>query len=489
MPTQATSPPNAARLVFPALRWSAATGYALDDPAVTRALEFGVGGFLFFGGTAEAAASATEELRRRAGRPLLFGADLERGAGQQFEGCTPLPPAMALATLGPDVVREAARITAREASALGVRWIYAPLADVAVEPENPIVGTRALGREVAEVVPRVVAWVAGAMDGGVAPCLKHFPGHGRTTEDSHRTLPVVDADADQLRAELEPFRAGIAEGAPSVMTAHVAFPALDPDGGRGRPATRSRAIVEGLLRGELGFDGVVATDALIMEGIGPDPAEAGALAVDAGVDVLLYPPDAEGQVRALADAVGAGRLRAARVAEAVRRVDALVGAYGPPLGADVDRVEHRRLARRWARATLETPGGWPIRGTDLHLVEVDDDLGGPYPPPSRAPFRDALRDRGIRLRVDPHDPLTPTVVAVFAEPRGWKGRAGLSQESREKVRSAVGRARARGAPAGVVLFADPRLGAELPSGVPVLAAWGGEVLMQEAAAEELRTRC
>ncbi len=211
--------------------------------------------------------------------------------------------------------------------------------------------------------------------------------------------------------------------------------------------------------------------------------------LDAGVDVLLYPPDAEGQVRALADAVGAGRLRAARVAEAVRRVDALVGAYGPPLGADVDRVEHRRLARRWARATLETPGGWPIRGTDLHLVEVDDDLGGPYPPPSRAPFRDALRDRGIRLRVDPHDPLTPTVVAVFAEPRGWKGRAGLSQESREKVRSAVGRARARGAPAGVVLFADPRLGAELPSGVPVLAAWGGEVLMQEAAAEELRTRC
>lgn len=489
MSKRASTPPSAAGVVFPALRWSDAIGYGLDEPSVTRALDVGVGGFLFFGGTAEAAAAATAELRHRAGRTLLFGADLERGAGQQFEGCTPLPPALALASLGPDVVREAARMTAREATSLGVRWIYAPLADVAVEPENPIVGTRALGREVAEVTPRVVAWVAGALDGGGAPCLKHFPGHGRTTEDSHATLPVVDAEADELRAELAPFREGIAEGAPSVMTAHVAYPALDPDGGRRRPATRSAAIIDGLLRGELGFDGVVATDALIMEGIGPDPAEAGALAVAAGVDALLYPPDVDAQVRALTEAVGAGHLAPDRLAGAVRRVEALAQRFAHPLGSDPDLVEHRRLARRWARATLEAPGGWPIRGTAVHLVEVDDDLGGPYPPPSRAPFRDGLRQRGMSLRVDPHDPTTPTVIAVFAEPRGWKGRAGLSDEARERVRSAVGRARARGAPAGVVLFADPRLEAELPVGVPVIAAWGGEPLMQEAAAEELRSRC
>jgi beta-glucosidase-like glycosyl hydrolase len=489
MATHPSRPRNGAALVFPALRWSSERGYALDDPAVVAALQAGVGGFLFFGGEAEAVRSATAELRSRAGRPLLFGSDLERGAGQQFEGCTSLPPALALASLGPDVVREAARITAREAGALGVRWLYAPVADVAIERDNPIVGTRAFGTEVAEAAPRVAAWVAGALEGGGAPCLKHFPGHGRTVEDSHATLPVVDAPADRLLEELGPFRAGLAEGAPSVMTAHVAFPTLDPEGGRRLAATRSRVIIQGLLRGELGFQGVVATDALIMGGIGPEPAEAGALAVAAGVDALLYPPDVEAQVAALDRAVASGSLTVQRLDASAERIASLTTRFGHVLRGEWDGVEHRRLAKRWAQAVLQAPVRWPVRGTDLHLVMVDDDLGGPYLPPSRDPFVEGLRQRGIQLRTDPHDPVTPTVVAVFAEPRGWKERAGLSADARERIRSALGRTNARGAAAGVVLFGDPRLADQLPADVAVIGAWGGGVLMQEAAAEELRHRC
>lgn len=485
------SPPTrqGASLVFPALRWSAERGYGLDDPSVERVLAAGVGGFLFFGGEAESAAAATAELHQRAGRALLFGADLERGAGQQFDGCTSLPPAMALATLGPEVVREAARMTALEAAVLGVRWLYAPVADVAVERDNPIVSTRAFGREVADVVPRVAAWVAGALEGGGAPCLKHFPGHGRTTEDSHATLPVVYAPAERLRAEWAPFEAGLAEGAPSVMTAHVAFPELDPAGGARLPATRSRTIVQGLLRGDLGFGGVVATDALIMDGIGPDPGQAGAHAVAAGVDALLYPPDVDAQLAALDEALAAGALPADRLEAARERVAALTARFGGALPVRFDGVEHRRLAKRWARATLQTTGGWPVRGTGVHLVIVDDDVGGPYPPPSRSPFREGLLHRGFQLRTDPHDPVTPTVVAVFAEPRGWKGRAGLSAAAREAVRSALGRAHARGAPAGVILFGDPLLAEQVPPGTAIMEAWGGEALMQEAVAEELRSRC
>jgi hypothetical protein len=125
----------------------------------------------------------------------------------------------------------------------------------------------------------------------------------------------------------------------------------------------------------------------------------------------------------------------------------------------------------------------------MHLVVVDDDEGGPYPAPSRAPLREGLRRRGIQLRTDPHDAATATLVAVFADPRGWKGRAGLSDRAVAAVRSALTRARARGAPAGVVLFGDPLLAEEIPPEVPVLCAWGGEALMQDAAAEEIRSRC
>jgi beta-glucosidase-like glycosyl hydrolase len=476
-----------ARLVFPALRWSPTGGYGVDDPAVERWLAAGVGGFLVFGGVADEAEATLAELSARAERPLIYGADLERGAGQQLAGCTPLPPAMALASLGPDVVREAAALTAREAASVGIRWLFAPVADVAVEPDNPIVATRALGRDPASAAAGVTAWVEGALAEGGIPCLKHFPGHGRTTEDSHETMPTVDAPLEDLEAELEPFRAGLAAGAPSVMTAHVAFPAFDPSG---RPATRSRVILKERLRQSLGFEGVIATDALIMGAIGSGPDEGALEPLEAGVDALLYPPEPDAVLAALVQAEASGRLSPSVLRAATDRVDALVrraAASEGGRGPDRSRADDLERARGWAEAAARVPDAWPCHAGRLKLEIVDDDVGGPYDPPPREPLVRALSEAGLRTVGESSDD-GPLVIAVFADPRGWKGRAGLSAEAADRVAAMVAVARAAARPTGIALFGDPVRASDLPAGVPVLDGWGGEWLMQEAVAALISRR-
>jgi beta-glucosidase-like glycosyl hydrolase len=456
-----------------------------------------VQGFILFGGTASAAREAADALQAQAGQGVILGADLERGAGQQFRGATPLPPLAALAALEDlEVIRAAGALTGREAVALGIPWVFAPVADLAVEPDNPIVGTRAFGGEAGQVARQVSAWCEGCMSAGAIPCVKHFPGHGRTRTDSHAELPVVEASRATLEAtDLLPFRAAVAAGVPSVMTAHVAYPALDPTG---RAATRSAPLLQGLLRDRMGFGGVVVTDALIMKGAG-DPASAAVEALAAGADLLLYPPDSLDLEAILRGGSEPGRLTAelrsrsrARVATLVAQGavgrggehgaaswtgDAAEGGGGPR--REWGRPEDRALARSWAMAAMKDRGWRGRLGSRLSLTLVDDDLGGPYPPPSREDFRATLRARGVEVTVE--DPAAPGLLCIFAEPRAWKGRAGLSPESRSRVRR--WHEAFPGAPA--VVFGGPRILADLPPGLPALLAWGGEPLMQEAAALRL----
>ncbi len=218
-----------ARLVFPVLRWGSR---APDEvwPDVRAALDLGVGGFVVFGGSMIAMKELVGRALEHAGRPVLFAADLERGAGQQLEGATPLPPPAALASLTDRGLLEAARMTAEEAASAGIGWVLAPMADLDVEPANPIVGTRSFGADPAAVAHVVRVWVRTAQDEGVHACAKHFPGHGRTTADSHAELPVVGATRGDLDADLTPFRAAIEAGVRTIMMAHVVYPHLDPSG-------------------------------------------------------------------------------------------------------------------------------------------------------------------------------------------------------------------------------------------------------------------
>jgi hypothetical protein len=262
------------------------------------------------------------------------------------------------------------------------------------------------------------------------------------------------------------------------MTAHVAYPAIDPVG---RPATLSRAIVSGLLREELGFRGLVVTDALVMAGVlgsGADEAQAAVAALAAGCDALLYPADLE-RVAAALESAG----DRAQLARATRRVDDAARRAALPRPDEWGRAEDREWARDVAARALRVVRGTPApAGRRVDLITVDDDLGGPYPPGPRTPFPAGLTASGLEVR-ETAAPAQPAVIALYADIRGWKGRPHVSTAARERV----ARALAVRPDATVVLFGHPRLAAEVP-GDAVLVAWSGDVVMQEAAAHWLGDR-
>lgn len=473
----------ATALLLPAIRCDASQGFDGERAAIAKALALGVGGFILFGGDQERVRALTKELRQKSRVPLLIAADLERGAGQQFSGATGLPPLAAIASLGDvDAVRRAARLTAREARTLGLNWDLAPVCDLDIVPENPIVGTRSLGSDAKRVALLAHAWIQACQAEGVLACAKHFPGHGRTRTDSHVGLPVVDASrAELIEHDLAPFRAAIEAGVAGVMTAHVSYPALDASGA---PATMSREMLQWLLRQQMRFDGLIVTDAMIMEGaIAQHGEEEAAInALDAGCDLLLYPKDLDAVAAAIDRAVATHRLDTARIQASLRRRlkwaqwSSPPNEYRRPSGTDV--LWGAQLADRVIQAVHGAP---PAMKAPLDVVIVDDDLGGPYPPPSRETLLDALFDAGWKARrLEKFDPASSndSVVALFGETRGWKGRVGYSDEAIQAVRAAC-EARPN---ATVIQFAHPRLAIQLRFARCVVSAWGGEAAMQSAAA-------
>src|SRR4029077_14871239 len=254
--------------------------------------------------------------------PLLFAADFERGTAMRLENGTSFPHAMAVAATGrPEDAYAVGRITAAEARAVGVHWIFAPVADVNSNPDNPIINVRSFGEDPRRVSAFVEAYVRGVEENGALSTAKHFPGHGDTRIDSHLDLPAVSSDRAHLQSiELPPFRAAFAAGASTVMTGHLAVPALDPDSGT--PATLSPKIIGGLQRPDMGFDGLVVTDAMDMGGVARHftPGDAAVQSILAGADLLLQPPVPDAALAALSEAAKSGRLRLERINQAVTRV-------------------------------------------------------------------------------------------------------------------------------------------------------------------------
>ncbi|HEY2849556.1 MAG TPA: glycoside hydrolase family 3 N-terminal domain-containing protein, partial [Gemmatimonadaceae bacterium] len=240
-------------LLVPALRWNPGRGFAHLGPSIDEALRAGVGGFLLSGGPREAAAELASGLHARSAIPLLVATDSERGAGQQFDGCVALPPLGALGFLDDAAaMRRAGQVTARDLKRAGVNWALAPVCDLDAPPGNVIVGTRAAGSDPERVGALIAEWIDGCQSEGVMACAKHFPGHGHADADSHDTLPTVTKNAQWLEHDdLAPFRAALDAGVASVMTAHVAYPALDMSNA---PATLSVPILTSLLRERMEFD-------------------------------------------------------------------------------------------------------------------------------------------------------------------------------------------------------------------------------------------
>ena len=225
------------------------------------------------------------DLQEAAAIPLLVSADVERGlAFRVRNGTVPLPWAMAIgASRSEEAARFTGEVTAREARALGIHWALAPVADVNNNPDNPVINIRSYGEDPELVARMVRAYVEGTQAGGMLATAKHFPGHGDTSTDSHHVRPVVAADRERLeRVELVPFKAAIDAGVDTIMTAHVVMTAVDAEA----PATLSNPVMTGLLREEMGFEGLIVTDALEMAGIRPAwTGEAAIRSLEAGADV------------------------------------------------------------------------------------------------------------------------------------------------------------------------------------------------------------
>jgi beta-glucosidase len=457
---------------MPALRWQPETGFQHETPLIEQALELGVSGFIIFGGPAAEVQALTSRLASSVERPLLLASDLERGAGQQFAGLQELPPARALGSLDDlDAVRRAGAATARDALSVGINWVFAPVADLDAEPDNPIVQTRAFGDDPAWAGACVAAWVEGCQGAGALACIKHFPGHGRTVTDSHAGLPLVTASRGELEDDLRPFRTGIRAGVAACMTAHVAFPALDP---KRLPATVSPAIL-GMLRSELGFSGAVVSDALIMEGAfeGRTEADAYVEAIAAGVDLLLYPRNLGLASDALQEAQRSGALTPGRIEAALMRVSVLLEMQAR-LARTAATGDMPGVGTALADRLLATP---PLRGTipalrqPLNVTIIDDDLGGPYPASPGDWIIRALEDAGVAFGSG-----GSRIVIAYSEPRAWKERAGFGADAVARLREFAPSADL------VVLFGHPRLSASIPGAAPILVGWHRQRLMQEAVA-------
>jgi beta-N-acetylhexosaminidase len=334
-------------------------GKALDAD-LEALLERGVGGVVLFSrnvGVPAEVCELTSAIKRRAGRPLLVAVDQEGGSVARLRhGFTRLPPFRTLGTRGDaELARELGAVVGRELLAVGIDWDFAPVLDVDTNPANPVIGARSLGAEPARVAELGLAFARGLEDAGVAACGKHFPGHGDTQQDSHRELPRLPHSLERLeRIELAPFRAASAAGLPSLMVAHVVFEALDGE----RPASMSRVVVGELLRGQLGYGGVVVTDDLEMKAIADHFAIEDVVlrGLEAGVDVFLVCHSAalaHRGIDAIVRAVQSGRVPEITLRRALERVERLMTRFArAPISApaldELDGEHHRSVVARLA---------------------------------------------------------------------------------------------------------------------------------------------
>jgi beta-glucosidase-like glycosyl hydrolase len=291
-----------------------------------RLIDQGVCGIGVFLGNLEDTAVMIEELQRRAGGSLLVAADYEFGLPMRLEGGISYPRAMALGKCSAETTESIASLIAHEAHALGVHWNWAPVADINSNPDNPIINTRSFGEDPLGVAEQVNAYVRGTQAQAVLACVKHFPGHGDTTVDSHVALPTIDVSEDTAAVrEFVPFTSAIASGVGSVMVGHIVVPFLDAQ----LPASLSHNVITGLLRGRMGFDGLVCTDALDMHAIADrwPSGEAAVLALEAGADIALMPDDVEEAITAIAQAIESGRLSQEHLDASRRRIDSVKQTY------------------------------------------------------------------------------------------------------------------------------------------------------------------
>jgi beta-glucosidase-like glycosyl hydrolase len=432
-----------------------------DEERVLRLLEVcPVGGLLLFNGGPDTK-RALARLQAASKVPLLVGTDAERGVGQQVKGYTLFPHAMALgrgAGVGIDSFLSA---LVQESRDVGIHIVFGPVADINTNPLNPIISIRAFSEDVGQVTELTARYVKTAEEAGLLTTAKHFPGHGDTYQDSHDSLPSVDRSLDELRKrELVPFRAAIDAGCSLVMTAHIAFPNIDPTG---VPATLSPVFLQDVLRKEMGFAGAVCSDSLLMAGVRDQFATEGELALaalNAGVDVLLDFDNPISVIEHLMKSVDDGALDERRIDEALDRVwrlktkvfESNVGASKTISGGPSFVHDAREPARRAIKTLHSNRPALPFSADDKTAVILLKPFETAIEPPEqplgaavRELFRDATYvqlgprsdEAAYRLAGDLARSAKQAVVAMIVRPAAWHA-YGLRSEQVEFVKSVIG---------------------------------------------------
>ncbi|MER6953888.1 glycoside hydrolase family 3 protein [Streptomyces sp. NPDC000618] len=443
-------------------------------------------------------------LRQPRGLPVLISTDQEHGAVCRVgRPATLFPGAMAIGAGGSSAdARTLGRLAGRELRAMGVRQNYSPVADVNVNPANPVIGVRSFGADPQAVAGLVAAEIEGYRAAGVAATAKHFPGHGDTAVDSHYGFPVITHTREVWEAlDAAPFRAAIAADVDSLMTAHILVPSLDDSGD---PATLSRTVVTGILREQLGYDGVVVTDALDMAGVrtkyGDDRVPV--LALKAGVDQLLNPPELDVAWNAVLKAVQDGELGEQRLDEAVLRIlrlKARLGLFDEPyvsqdeVGRTVGTPAHLATAEQLAaRTTTLLVNEGPLLPlsprTHHRLLVVGADPVSPTGTtgPPTGVLAAALTELGFRATArstgtDPSaETITQAVTAADAADAVVITTYNLTAASAQ--RTLVERLSATGRPVVAVAIRNPYDVARLPSVKACLAAYSWTDVELRAAA-------
>jgi beta-N-acetylhexosaminidase len=478
-----------------------------------------VGGFIWFVSNVYETALLNQKLQRASRIPLLISADLEAGVGMRFADTTFWPSAMAVAATGdPSFAEREGKVVAKEARAIGINHILAPVADVNVDPDNPVINARSFGEDPQDVARYVSAFIRGVQSEHVLATAKHFPGHGDTHIDSHRALPVLDVSAERLRrVELVPFRAAMAANVASIMIGHLSVPSIEPTPAPVRsdqhnenpygttaaevpkegtlPATISPKIIDGLLRNDLGYRGLVVSDAFDMGGLTEhfDPGEAAVRAIEAGEDQILLSPNTDAAIAAVKAAVESGRISETRIDQSVRRILAAKEFAGaPPADPEsifriVDSQEHRDLAGEIARRALtlvrEQSGALPLRRMSKIALIIVTDF------PDINPMVDFERELRARAQVvsssmidsRTRDDELPSIVnadaAVIAfavRARSGAGQIAVPPSARHLVEFLK-------IPIIGIAFGTPYLLREVPSVGTYICAYGIQPVMQIAA--------
>jgi beta-N-acetylhexosaminidase len=455
-------------------------------------------------------AALSNELQKHAKLPLLIGADFETGTAMRIDEGTSFPSPMAVAAANdPHAAYTIGKITTLEARATGVRWIFAPDADVNNNPDNPIINIRSFGEDPQQVSEYVAQFVRGVEENGGLSSAKHFPGHGNVSVDSHLSLATVPGSRKELEAtELVPFRAAIAAGVSSVMPGHLNVPAFEPD--PSVPATISRNIMTGLLRDELKFKGLIVTDAMDMGGVTSQfaPGDAAVRAVEAGADVLLQIPLPDAAMASLEQAVKSGRIPAARIDESVRRILQAKSR----LGLDKDRlVDIGNLNEKFAKPEYEAQAqaiadrGVTLLRDNAHLLPLDATRplrvllvslsadADPYPGENIEPEIRWRVDSLTALRADtqfasanwlklpPPESYDVAIAALFVRVTDRKGNVGLPDNQRAVVNQML----ASEKPVVVMSFGSPYLIENFPDAKTWLAEFSTNDVSQRAAVRAL----